>query len=254
MRPRAVSYGSVSFDSVLYDSVPYDSVHTVPYGFRTVPYGVGAGKRQERMPGQRAQLSREAWTAAALEAIAEGGIAAVAVEPLTRRLGVTKGSFYWHFADRDALVVAALERWERENTEEAIAELGRIEDPRQRLRRLIEGAFGRPDHLFGVLSASADDPRVAPVLQRVTRRRLDFVAECYAALGHGGSDARNGAMLTYSAYVGLAQLLRASSGPTGEDRDGYVAYLTRILVPGEAPTASGSWPAGTAGDGAPGPG
>ena len=57
-------------------------------------------------------MDREQWAEAALGAIATGGIKAVAVEPLAARLGVTKGSFYWHFADRRALIDAALERWE----------------------------------------------------------------------------------------------------------------------------------------------
>ena len=58
------------------------------------------------------RLSADDWAAAALEQIAEQGVSAVAVEPLARRLGVTKGSFYWHFPSRDALLQAALERWE----------------------------------------------------------------------------------------------------------------------------------------------
>ena len=45
-------------------------------------------------------LTAEDWARAALEAIAEDGVTAVAVEPLARSLGVTKGSFYWHFANR----------------------------------------------------------------------------------------------------------------------------------------------------------
>ena len=57
-----------------------------------------------------ARLSAEDWALAALDVIAESGLASVAVEPLAKRLGVTKGSFYWHFPSRDALLVAALER------------------------------------------------------------------------------------------------------------------------------------------------
>ena len=58
------------------------------------------------------RLSREDWERAALEAMADAGVAAVAVEPLARRLGVTKGSFYGFFANRDELIEAALSRWE----------------------------------------------------------------------------------------------------------------------------------------------
>lgn len=51
------------------------------------------------------------WAQAALDVVATDGVNAVAVEPLARKLGVTKGSFYWHFPSRDALLHAALERW-----------------------------------------------------------------------------------------------------------------------------------------------
>ena len=61
----------------------------------------------------KSSLSREAWGEAALEALAAGGLEAVAVEPLARRLGVTKGSFYWHFPSREALLREALALWEK---------------------------------------------------------------------------------------------------------------------------------------------
>ncbi len=56
-----------------------------------------------------ARLDADAWIAAAFDALAEGGIDAVRVEPLATALGITKGSFYWHFADRRALLDAMLE-------------------------------------------------------------------------------------------------------------------------------------------------
>src|SRR4051794_41764716 len=59
------------------------------------------------------QLTAEDWTQAALDALARGGVAAVAVEPIAKSLGATKGSFYWHFADRNALLESALDLWER---------------------------------------------------------------------------------------------------------------------------------------------
>src|ERR671934_2749006 len=94
------------------------------------------------------RLSRERWIEAALDALADGGVAAVAVEPLAVRLGVTKGSFYWHFRDRDQLLAAALKEWERTGTEELIKRLDQIADPRARLtewaRRGGRGRKARP--------------------------------------------------------------------------------------------------------------
>src|SRR5438477_7765626 len=93
------------------------------------------------------RLSAQDWETAALEALADGGVAGVAVEPLARRLGVTKGSFYWHYADREALLAAALSRWEKSHTESIIAALADVRDPRERLVRLIGrvSAGGRSD-------------------------------------------------------------------------------------------------------------
>ena len=62
------------------------------------------------------RLSAQDWARAAVKAIANGGLAAVAVEPLARTLGVTKGSFYAHFRNRDELVTAALAEWRERST------------------------------------------------------------------------------------------------------------------------------------------
>ena len=77
----------------------------------------------ERKATRQRRLTREDWITAALGAIADGGLAAVGVEPLAARLGTTKGSFYWHFENRDALLEAAIGRWEKETTTDVIAEI-----------------------------------------------------------------------------------------------------------------------------------
>src|SRR5688500_6338079 len=87
---------------------------------------------------EKPPLSAEDWALAALDVIAEQGLAAVAVEPLARRLGVTKGSFYWHFPSREALLVAALERWERTEQETVFGKMEAVSDPRVRLRELFQ--------------------------------------------------------------------------------------------------------------------
>src|SRR5687768_16979730 len=103
-------------------------------------------------------LSRDDWTEAALDALAGTGLAAVAVDPLARRLGATKGSFYWHFANRDELIDATLERWERRDTTEVIAAIGALADPRERLVALGRRAYGDAargtDAQAGVLAAA----------------------------------------------------------------------------------------------------
>ena len=81
-------------------------------------------------------------------------MAAVAVEPLARRLGVTKGSFYWHFPSRDALLVAALERWEKVEQETVFGQLEPIPDPRERLRALFHSSRTKSSRTSSIPSCS----------------------------------------------------------------------------------------------------
>src|SRR2546427_309106 len=94
-------------------------------------------------------LSAGDWARAALEVLAQGGIEAVAVEPLARRLKVTKGSFYWHFRSRAELLEAALREWETSATREGIALMEAGAGPRERLRRPFPGASPRPPRPAG---------------------------------------------------------------------------------------------------------
>src|SRR5262249_19065938 len=123
---------------------------------------------EQKASGQR-RLTRHDWIPAALGAIADGGLAAVAVEPLAGRLGATKGSFYWHFENRDALLEAAIRRWEKETTTDVVAEITAAHDaPASQFRRLVVGVIERAeqDRVGPALLASAAHPAVAPALER----------------------------------------------------------------------------------------
>jgi AcrR family transcriptional regulator len=65
----------------------------------------------EATTNKRSTLSAADWEQEALRVIADEGIGAVAVEPLARRMGITKGSFYWHFSSRESLLEQALLGW-----------------------------------------------------------------------------------------------------------------------------------------------
>ncbi len=178
------------------------------------------------------RLTRDDWTDAALAAIAEGGLPAVAVEPLAARLGTTKGSFYWHFANRDALLEAALTRWEERTTTEVIAELDRApDDPAGRLRLLIIRVIGMAerDPVGPALLANAGHPLVAPLLARVTKARLGVIARLFQRLGFPAAEARSRALLAYSAYLGHAQLAHSTPGLLPRTRKQRRDYLDRTL-------------------------
>src|SRR5215475_2978536 len=161
----------------------------------------------------RKRLTPDDWADAALAAIAEGGLAAVAIEPLAARLSTTKGSFYWHFANRDALVQAALARWEEQTTTSVIRDV--IADPngpahqlRTLIVRVIEAA--ERDPIGPALLATADHPAVAPALHRVTHARVGVIAGLFERLGFGADQARSRALFAYSAYLGHAQLAHST--------------------------------------------
>lgn len=175
---------------------------------------------------------------AALGALARGGVTAVAVEPLAAELGVSRGSFYWHFTDRAELVAAALDYWATAGTTKVIERLCEIEDPGTRLSALFEEAFG-DEVIAGLepaLLASADHPLVAPALTWVTDERIRFLAECYADLGMPRSTARRQAVVTYAAYLGWFELRRAAPAvvpevaATGRPARAALTYLLDQLV------------------------
>ncbi|MET9451955.1 TetR/AcrR family transcriptional regulator [Streptomyces cinerochromogenes] len=182
----------------------------------------------------RKRLSAQDWADAALTAMGEGGLAAVAVEPLAARLGTTKGSFYWHFANREALVEAALDRWEQKSTEAIIAGLASEPDPETRLRKLFAeaSALAAVDPLEVSLPASAGHPRVAAVLRRVTERRVDYLARLFAELGFAADEAHRRALLAYTGYLGHTQLTHAvpETLPAGEDGRRYLDSVLDTLM------------------------
>jgi AcrR family transcriptional regulator len=185
----------------------------------------------------RKLLTVDDWAAAALAALARGGIAAVAVEPIAARLGTTKGSFYWHFSSRDALLEAALRLWERTETDDVIALVETEPDMLRRLRMLLAVALGAGIELPGArvelaLQPSADHPLVAPVLARITTRRLDYLAGMFAELGFPPDEARQRSLLAYTAYLGHAQLAHATPGaaPSGDALPAYVDSVIATLT------------------------
>ena len=182
----------------------------------------------------RASLTKDDWSAAALAALDRHGLAAVAVEPIAKTLGATKGSFYWHFSGRDDLIAAALDQWERRDTDGVIAVVDHAAEGEDRLRLLLrlvlQAVVGTPGagSIELALQPHADHPMVAPVLARVTERRMSTLESLFAQRGLSASDARDRARLTYAAYLGHAQLAHATPGqlPTGK---AFTAYVDRIV-------------------------
>ena len=128
----------------------------------------------------KVRTPRGAWVHAALRALAAGGPDAVRVEAAS--LGVSKGGFYWHFADRQALIAEMLDTWEKTGTEGIIA---RVEshpgDARAKLWKLFEITTS-PEGLaveLAVRDWARRDGEVAGRLRRADNRRMDFVRSLF---------------------------------------------------------------------------
>ena len=183
----------------------------------------------------RQQLDRAAWIKAALDILAEKGLDGIRVEVLAKRLKVTKGSFYWHFPSRDALLQAALERWESVEQETVFGTLEAVADPRERLRALFRVvAHEVKSHvIYSELLKALDHPTVQPVIDRVSQRRLDYLTASFRQAGMPRADAQHRARLAYAAYVGFLQLnlqLQQSKLPHDEF-EAYVEHVMSTLIP-----------------------
>ena len=195
---------------------------------------MGIPSRKSPRPKRAPNLSAADWSRAALDAIAAGGVEQVTVEGLARQLGVTKGSFYWHFADRSALVVSALDLWEQLGTLDIIDQLQRVRDPKARLGALFATAFG--DLVDGpadaALMARIDDPVVGPVVRRVTAARVAFLDEVYRELGLPPARAAARARIAYSTYVGHLQVRRSmpNDRPATMSSTAYLRHVIEVLT------------------------
>ena len=188
------------------------------------------------MQPERTLLGRDKWIEAAIAALSEGGIQAIAVEPLAVVLGVTKGSFYWHFENRDALLKAVVARWAQAGTAHIIEQLQRIEDPTARLRALLRVSFDNLNHLRAeaalTAAANAGHPLIAPTASNVMQQRLTYTQSVYRELGYSATEARHMAVVAYSAYLGCVQL--AAHGLLASDNAALkrqLLTLERVLTP-----------------------
>jgi AcrR family transcriptional regulator len=178
-------------------------------------------------------LTASDWAEAALQLIAEKGLAALTVSVLAERLGVTKGSFYWHFGGRAELLAAALDRWEQRTTTEAITALDAITDHRRRLELILDAAFQPPRSrsLYAALAEAAEDPIVRAVLNRVASARIAYLELCYRNLGLSAALAKSRAVFAYASYRGLLQLAHEAPAVLPTDWPMYSTIARQALVP-----------------------
>lgn len=159
---------------------------------------------------QRTQLDRNDWIETAIDVLSQHGLSGLRVEVLAKTCGVTKGSFYWHFKDRQDLLSAVLETWRA----------GRIKD----IEKTTSAAQGleqeQLQHVIDVYGASRNrkgmsielavrdwaqrDPEAARIVEAVDLYRLECTQKLFAAAGLSEADAKSRSLLLYACVFGLS--------------------------------------------------
>jgi AcrR family transcriptional regulator len=158
----------------------------------------------------RTQLDRNNWVEAAIDVLAKEGVTGLRVEVLAKRCGVTKGSFYWHFKDRQDLLEAVLERWKE----------GRIRDiektttvppgqEREQLHYAIEVYGASRNHKgmsieLAVRDWARHDSLAASVVESVDLYRLECTRKLFVAAGMSDTEAKSRSLLLYACVFGLS--------------------------------------------------
>ncbi len=175
--------------------------------------GRAAARREPRPDAPR--LGRDDWLDAAHDAVAAGGFEAVRVLSLADALGITRGSFYWHFADHAELVAALIERWRERELEADRALAARVsDDPVDDLLRLLDAALARGGRDLEAMrfelalrELGRQDPEVARMLVEVDGRRMAVLGAKFERLTGDAREARDLAALLYVAVAGAHQAL-----------------------------------------------
>ena len=149
------------------------------------------------------QLSADDWIREGLKALAQGGFTALKADPLARAMGVSRGSFYWHFADLGAFHAAILKRWREIAAEQIIADVeAATDDP---LKALLRRSFGaRLDLERAVRHWAAFDTAAQGAVRAIDRRRIDYIEMLLKKRGLAPAAAQARAQVLYWTFLGFA--------------------------------------------------
>lgn len=182
---------------------------------------------------------RERWVEEGLRALAAGGVVAVRVEALAKSLGVTKGGFYGYFADRNALLTAMLDTWERESVDDVLARIEQEHDDVLDRVRLAGQLTFSGDRLFPIDLAIRDwarrDSAVAERLRRVDNRRMDLLREAIRTFCSDPEEVEARCLLAFCMAIGIHFLATDHPGRTSAQ----VRSRASALILGRSPDPNG---------------
>ena len=171
------------------------------------------------------QLSADDWIKAGLKALAKGGFTALKADPLAKTMGVSRGSFYWHFADLGAFHAAILKRWREIAAEQIIADVEAGSD--EPLKALLRRTFGaRLDLERAVRNWAAFDPAAQAAVRAIDRRRLDYIETLLERRGLNATMAQGRAQILYWTFLGFAL---SGPQPSAARLQGLIDEILRMV-------------------------
>lgn len=180
----------------------------------------------------RRVLSPGHWIIAATAVLVDKGIDMVRVDLLARELAVTRGSFYWHFKDREDLLTSVLHAWRDAATEQVIHRFeGRQAEPRALIGELISLPFrGRAAERaarveLAIRAWARRDALARQAVDEVDARRIGYIAQCFSALGFPIGEARARAFVLYGYEVAESLLSGQGSAAQKKERSALVERL-----------------------------
>jgi AcrR family transcriptional regulator len=174
------------------------------------------------------RLTAQDWIEFGLARLAHEGFGALKADVLARKLGVSRGSFYWHFADLGRFHERVINHWKQVATEAIIADIERYESHEDRLDALLRHAFGQSVALEIRMRAWAEhNAEVARALDDIDRRRRRYIEQLLVEVGVAPPLAATRTQVLYWTYLGAAW---SRSRLTGERLDRIVAELKWIAL------------------------
>lgn len=154
--------------------------------------------------------SREGWLAAARHALIEGGVDAVKIQPLAKRLGLSRTSFYWFFADREALLEALIGEWQGATTAPLLAATRAYAETETEamlnvLACFLSGAFDAGLE-YAARAWGLSDPHMAGRLAEADAARLEALRALLVAHGHDAAEADVRARTIYLVQIGYISM------------------------------------------------
>ena len=151
------------------------------------------------------QLSAQDWLHQGLKVLAKSGFTALKAEPLAKAMGVSRGSFYWHFADIGVFHAAILKHWRDVAAEQVIANLEMVSKDRDALALLLRQAFSSTPALENAVRTWATvDPAARAAVQAIDQRRLGYIETLLRQSGLSADLARARAQILYWTFLGFA--------------------------------------------------